>query len=147
MADKELEHPKAGHEESDVNVIAISKFGIALTLTILVSVFALWGLFHYFVSRDIKSYAGYIPLPSGGPSAIKEPPQPRLQQTPRIDLREMRNAEDQILNHYSWADRNKGVVRLPIDRAMDILAERGSKSQPAAGQPAGAGSTPQPTTK
>jgi hypothetical protein len=31
MADRELEHPPAGHEEKDINSIAITKFGIGLT--------------------------------------------------------------------------------------------------------------------
>jgi hypothetical protein len=137
MADKELEHPKFGHEEKDVNFIAITKFGIGLTLTIIVSLFVLWGLFHYFVSSEEKSYGAAAPLAGVEQNAEKAPPQPRLQATPPIDLREMRAAEDQLLQHYSWVDRDKGVVRIPIERAMDILAERGLPFRPAAGQPQG----------
>jgi hypothetical protein len=54
-----------------------------------------------------------------------------------MDLSDMRAAEDQLLHHYSWVDRDKGVVRLPIERAMDILAERGLPSRPSEGQPQG----------
>jgi hypothetical protein len=137
MADRELEHLRFGHERKDVNPIAITKFGIGLSLTILVSLFVLWGLFHYFTGRDERLYAGAAPLAGVGQSAEKAPPQPRLQATPPIDLRDMRAAEDQILQHYSWVDRDKGVVRLPIERAMDILAQRGLPSRPAAAQTQG----------
>jgi hypothetical protein len=132
MADNELEHPRFGHEERDVNFIAITRFGIGLAIVIVITVFALWGLFHLFVSHDEKAYNAGAPLSPAALSALKEPPQPRLQQSPPVDLRDMRAAEDQLLHRYSWGDREKGVVHLPIGRAMDILAERGLKSRPAA---------------
>ena len=137
MADRELERPDTGHEEQDVNSVAITKFGIGLTLTIVVSLFLLWGLFHYFVKSEEKSYSAAAPLAGVGRNAIKEPPQPRLQTSPPVDLRDMRAAEDQLLQHYSWVDRDRGIVRIPIERAMDILAERGMPFRPAATQPQG----------
>ena len=137
MADREIEHLKAGHEEKDVNFIAITKFGIGLTLILVVSVFVLWGLFHYFVSSEEKSYGAGAPLAPAALNPMKEPPQPRLQASPPIDLREMRAAEDQLLHHYSWVDRDKGVVRIPIERAMDLLVQHGLASRPAAGAPQG----------
>ena len=33
-----------------------------------------------------------------------------------------------ILNEYAWVDRNSGVVRIPIDRAMNIVASRAPKA-------------------
>src|SRR5947209_10676274 len=102
MADRELEHPKTGHEERDVNAVAVTKFGIGLSITIIVVVFALWGLFHYFVSSDERSYDAGAQLPPQPENAAKQPPQPKLQQSPPIDLRDMRAAEDQILHQYAW---------------------------------------------
>src|ERR1044072_6882915 len=139
MEDKELQHPKGGHEEKDVNYIAITTFGIALTIIVIVSVFVLWGLFHYFVGSDEKSYGASAPLSQAEMKIVKQPPQPRLQQSPPADLRDMRAAEDQLLHHYSWVDRDKGVVRIPIERAMEILAGRGLKSRPAGAGTQGAG--------
>ncbi len=37
----------------------------------------------------------------------------------------MRAAEDQVLNSYRWIDQSAGIVGLPIDRAMDLVAQRG----------------------
>ena len=148
MEDKELQpvHVRGGHEEKDVNFIAITKFGIGLTITMLATVFVMWGLFHYFVSSEEKEYGVPSQLPAAAGSAAKVPPQPRLQQSPPIDLREMRAAEDQLLHHYSWADKDKGAVRMPIDRAMDLLAERGLKSRPAAEALVGQSVSPAPNT-
>lgn len=57
------------------------------------------------------------------------PPEPRLQQSPRQDLKAMRKLEDWQLNHYSWVDKGKGIVAIPIERAMEILAQRGIPAQ------------------
>ena len=38
------------------------------------------------------------------------PPEPRLQTNPKQDLRDLRAAEDKVLNSYGWVDRNRGIV-------------------------------------
>ena len=38
-------------------------------------------------------------------------------------LAEVRAAESQALNNYGWVDQSKGLVRLPIRRAMDLVLE------------------------
>jgi len=53
------------------------------------------------------------------------PPEPRLQANAAADLAEMRKAEDRILSTYGWVDRAAGIVRLPIDRAMDLISKEG----------------------
>jgi len=52
-------------------------------------------------------------------------PQPQLQKTPIPDLKAIRAEEDRLLNGYSWVDQPKGVVRIPVDRAIEVLAQRG----------------------
>ena len=52
------------------------------------------------------------------------PPEPRLQVNPAVDLIRMRDVENVTLNNYAWVDPDKGIVRIPIVRAMAILAER-----------------------
>jgi cytochrome c oxidase cbb3-type subunit III len=48
------------------------------------------------------------------------------------ELQELRTAEDAVLHSYGWVDRAAGIVRMPIDRAMAVLAERGfpARAQP-----------------
>ncbi len=59
------------------------------------------------------------------------PPEPRLQASPREDLKAMRTREDWTLTHYTWVDKQKGVVGIPIDRAIQIIAQRGIPPQKA----------------
>lgn len=53
------------------------------------------------------------------------PPLPRLQVQPVRHWREFRSAEMERLSTYGWMDRTSGVVHIPIDRAMELVAERG----------------------
>ena len=41
--------------------------------------------------------------------------------------------EEQTLHSYGWVDQPAGVVRIPIDRAMELLAQRGLPTRPQAG--------------
>jgi hypothetical protein len=53
------------------------------------------------------------------------PPEPRLQETPALDLARFLAKEDETLSTYGWVDRKAGVVRIPIERAMEIVAREG----------------------
>lgn len=53
------------------------------------------------------------------------PPTPRLQTSPANDLAQMRAAEDRALGGYRWIDKERGIVQLPVERAMDLLLEEG----------------------
>ncbi len=115
-----------GHEERDVNAWAVGKFAIALVLVCGLVLLVLAGLFQYFLSQE-----GAKAPPTAGTSQL--PPEPRLQTTPVLDLQAIRGAEDQVLNSYGWVDRQNGVVRIPIGRAIDLLAQRGLPSRPQTG--------------
>jgi hypothetical protein len=53
-------------------------------------------------------------------------PAPRLQMdNGDQDLANLHEREDLLLNYYSWVDRSKGTVRIPIERAMELIAQRG----------------------
>jgi hypothetical protein len=112
-----------GHETSDINVWAIGKFGIALVALCVISLAMLLGLFKYFQAQEETATT-----PKVEPRTLF--PQPQLQQTPVLDLRAIRAEEDQVLNSYAWVDQPKGVVRIPISQAIDILAKRGLTSRP-----------------
>lgn len=72
------------------------------------------------------------PLARQEPSAhvAEQPPAPHLQIDPHVDLTALRAAKDAQLSHYGWIDQSGGVVRLPIDRAMQLTAERGLPGWP-----------------
>ena len=131
----DLSNPEARHEHRDVNVWAIGKFAIGLVLLTIASIFMLMGVFRYFEMRENANQPAQ--RASGvNVDARKLPPEPRLQDSAVQDLQQMRAAEDQILSGYGWVDQQKGVVKIPIDRAIDLLAQRGLPARPPNGSPA-----------
>jgi hypothetical protein len=59
-------------------------------------------------------------------------PTPRLQTDDgNLEVAEMHAREDLLLNYYSWVDRSSGKVRIPIARAMQIIAQNGLPVAPA----------------
>ena len=122
------ENPQVSFERQDVNVFQITAFGIGLLISCVVVVFAMWALFDFLYSREDKVN------PANPPAMVKDrptlPPEPRLQAEPRMELKQLRDDEDQILNNYGWVDPAKGIVRIPIDQAIDIVAQKGLPSKP-----------------
>jgi hypothetical protein len=53
------------------------------------------------------------------------PPVPRIEEHPAIELKDLRTQEDKILSTYGWTDKRSGIVRIPIERAMDLQLQRG----------------------
>jgi len=114
--------PEVGHEERDVNAWAIGKFAIGLVVLCGLTLLLLAGLFKYFKGQE----AANQPPPSEiSIDTSRLPPEPRLETTPIQDLEAMRAAEDLALSSYGWVDQKASVVRIPIDRAIDLLAQRG----------------------
>ena len=58
-------------------------------------------------------------------------PTPRLQSDDgNLDVAELHEREDLLLNNYSWANRSRGTIRIPIERAMELIAQRGLPVEP-----------------
>jgi hypothetical protein len=114
---EENKRPPAGFEETDVDVMAVGKFGVALAVMVVLAMLLLAGVFKYFQAEE------------GGKARSVDPakvfPQPQLQTAPIPDLKAIRAAEEQTLTSYGWIDQQKGTVRIPIARAMDLVVERG----------------------
>ncbi len=73
------------------------------------------------------------------------PAAPRLEAVPGQDYAAYRAAAEQQLNSYRWVDRNTGTVAIPIQQAMDLVAQdglpaRGTSSGSDVGSPTSASS-------
>jgi hypothetical protein len=55
----------------------------------------------------------------------QEPPPPRLEIDGRVNLTAVESAATAKLTGYAWVDRSAGIARIPIARAMDIVARQG----------------------
>ena len=128
-----------GHETRDVDLSGAYRF-VLVMLVFLAMTFA----FVYFVFTKWRGDA-VTGRPQPSPVAVRDgdrlPPLPRLQTTPYVDLKAFKASEDEVLTTYAWVDKEKGVVRLPIARAIELLAQRGL---PAAGPAPAEASAPAP---
>jgi hypothetical protein len=52
-----------------------------------------------------------------------EPPQPQLQADPVKDMVVMDTEQTALLASYGWVDEEKGVARIPIDKAIELTLE------------------------
>ena len=71
-------------------------------------------------------YAYYI-LHVTGPliANVRAFPEPRLQTDSHADLHQLLAAQRRTLATYSWVDPAREIVRIPIDRAMQLVLARG----------------------
>jgi hypothetical protein len=119
--DRHAEHPGGRHEEHDVQVRPIVIFGLGLIILTTVVLLLMDWMFDY-----LAAYHARLDVPRSPLSISREPPPgPRLEVSPDQTLRELRTEEEAVLHSYGWVDRDAGIVRLPIDRAITLLTERG----------------------
>jgi hypothetical protein len=117
-----LHNPDVAHEASDINVSAVIWFLVTLVVVAVVVQLSIGGLFRILDRIETKNDLDVSPLaiPAG-----QLPPQPRLQTTPWQDLKGFRAAEDQELGSYGWIDEKNGVAHIPIDKAKEMILQRG----------------------
>ena len=127
------ENANVSHERGDADVFTITKYGIGLAIGVVVVVFAMWGLFDWFYARESEKPVELSQqILRERPTA---PPEPRLQARPRVELKDLRDAEETALTSYGWINPDTGAVRIPIEQAIDMVAKKGLPSKPS---PAGA---------
>jgi|SoiMethySBSTD1v2_1073268.scaffolds.fasta_scaffold235399_2 hypothetical protein len=140
--DDEYLNPTAvsGHEHTDANVWLIVQFAIWLAASAIVTHFLMWGLFTFFVKDRGATAKQAIEFPLAAQQERRLPAGPRLQAIPANEIFEFRQRENAELSEYGWVDRNAGTVHIPIDKAKELLLQRGLPSRPApaaSGDPAG----------
>jgi len=122
----------SGHEERDVTFRPIVWAGVgALIAMALIFALVRWTYVSYLEHEATQSPPAN---PLTGSYGRQQPPEPRLQTSPVKDLSALHAAEDALLNSYGWVDRNAGIVRIPIGRAMELLAQRGLPVEPETGR-------------
>lgn len=133
-----------GYERSDVGVTGIVVFVVALAIFVVVG-----GVLCYGIGKVINARINKEDGPNSKWTKTVDvrqlgnfPSSPELQNkvaemtqsfpTPRVqtddgnqDIADLHAREDLLLDHYTWADESKGTVRIPIERAMELIAQRG----------------------
>ena len=111
----------AGHEQSEVSVRVIIVSLAVLLIGALMVCFLVVGIFQYFhhenrVDQIVKNTQQQIP------------PEPRVEEHPAEQLVTIRARENHVLTTFAWVDQKNGVVRVPINQAIDMLVKQGVES-------------------
>ena len=120
-----------GYEVSDARIGPLLRWGGILALVTAASFGLMVFLVSVFTSAAERREHKPPPMMVTG---IQVPPEPRLQWRPNDELTRLRTEEETVLNGYAWVDKASGVVRIPIQRAIDLLAERGPSGREAGAQ-------------
>jgi hypothetical protein len=112
----------AGHQETTIQVkgVLIGTAGLVAMIFVCQVALGLW-------MRDFERKEDRVNALYPGRHAIEvdQFPQPRLQESPPVDLVGILREERARTSSYGWVDKKGGIARIPVDRAMDILAQKG----------------------
>ena len=133
-----------GYEQSDVKVAGIVVFLIAMGIFVVVTALTCYGIGkvlnahinkedgpnnHWTKTVDVRQLGN---MPSSPALQNKMAEITQSFPTPRVqlddgnqDIADLHAREDILLDNYTWIDRSKGTVRIPIGRAMEIVAQKG----------------------
>ena len=113
---------EAGRELADVSIPSLFHQAFYLVIVCV----AVWLLMAGFLKLAMgRLNAGDAPVSSLARPAGQQPPGPRLLTDEPANLREFRAGETRQLDEYGWADKAAGTVHIPIDRAKELLLQRG----------------------
>jgi len=111
----------AGHEHQEVSVrLIVVSLAFLAVATFFVFVLVV-GIFRYFYDTYSTAEATRLSRPI-------IPPEPRIEVAPFEQIQQLRAREDHVLTTYAWVNQDNGTVRIPIDRAIDLLATKGLPS-------------------
>ncbi|HLH41559.1 MAG TPA: hypothetical protein VKV74_01140 [Bryobacteraceae bacterium] len=121
MATNPHPSPSPGYEKTDASPRGLIYFVATIAAILAITAAFLFFLFHYYQRSETGGAFVAQPFVAAEPT----PPPPRIQPDPTTDMRTYADSQQKLLNTYGWVDRQNGIVRLPIDRAMQLLVERG----------------------
>lgn len=153
------------YERRDIGSAGVLYFLGGLLLAGVAVYFIVNGIYWYLNKRFEAQQTPVSPLVTNAPADTRHiPPQfgnnyekylkdsfpaPQLEIDERTQLNSVRAHEEDVLSTYGWVDQKAGTVRIPIDRAMDLIAQRGLpvRSQTGEAQTAKSGPAPEKGTR
>ena len=126
------DHPRPQHEprefDSEIHVkgIFVSIGGLALLVAL--SFVGMFAFTKYLKDQSIARDPA--PLPVAEANQPRPRPRAALQADPTADMVKFAKEEEAAVTSWAWVDQAAGVVQIPVDRAIEIVAERGLPVQP-----------------
>jgi hypothetical protein len=112
-------------EEDTVSSRRLVDVGVASVAVGVAGVFVAGALLVASTGALQPDFAGARGRPRSVPRVLS-----RIEQTPIESARpgiDLRDAQRRDLESWGWVDRRAGIAKIPIDRAMDIVAREGAR--------------------
>lgn len=128
-----------GYEHQDMGPSGIFYFLLALAVGIALSLVGLRGLYVYLDHREKAAQPAVSPLVTNVPTDTRHIapgypqaafPSPKLEEDERGQLNGILLNEEKTLYSYGWVDEKAGTIHIPIERAIDLLVQRGLPVRP-----------------
>jgi hypothetical protein len=129
------------YEQTDARAQPIVRYAIGLLIFTAVSAGLAYAALYGFREMSRRTDRPKPAMALDDPRRL--PADPRLQVHPTLDAAELRRLEHDQLTTYGWVDQQKGIVRIPVERAIELVAARGLPVRPAPASPVPA---PAPST-
>jgi hypothetical protein len=123
-----------GYEKSDASPRGLVYFALTIAAILAATCLSLIWLFKHY--EKTENPGSFVAAPFSGTRPL--PPPPRIQANPAVDMQSYLLSQQNLLSSYGWIDRQSGIVRLPIDRAMELLLKQGLPTRAANTQQNGA---------
>jgi hypothetical protein len=120
--------------DSEISVRGITVFLVGLLVACVLVLLAMWMMVERFRESSMAEDRPDSPVAEANRPPAR--PATSLQESPVKDMDELRANDESVLTSYGWVDPANGVARIPITRAMQLLAEK-ARAKPATGTPAG----------
>ncbi len=134
-------NPDLEFEKADMRPAIVYIFLAGLAVAGVLVAFAVWGVYYFMNSYNTAHQPPRNPMvPTQADTRvvtseeIQQFSSPRLETNERSEINRFRLEEEQRLHSYGWVDQSGGVVRIPIDQAMALVALRGLPTTPRAGE-------------
>lgn len=112
------ENPNPDWQDRDIKLGPIVGSLVLIAVVSVATAIGMWALFSRY-NAEAEARDAEIPAMA----AVRElPPAPNLQVNGRIDLDAYQASQDALLNHYASTDKVRGIGRIPIARAMQLMA-------------------------
>lgn len=126
-----------GFEHEDLSPAGVFYFMAGLALFGLIIYLIVFGMYRFLDTYERAHQPPMSPMvtPQADTRAVTHEdtqtfPQPRLEENEQTQFRQFIEGQDRKLATYNWVDKDKGVVQIPIDRAMELIVERGLPVRP-----------------
>ena len=146
MSEEMMNNGHSGHEteyeHEDLGSRGIFVFMIALAISGAVIYFIIVGMFRFLDKYESSQMVTASPLITNKQpidrvftqddmdKAFKDNGAPMLETNERTQFRDFLTDQENQLNSYGWVNKEKGVAHIPIERAMELVAQRGLPTVP-----------------